>query len=193
MDETSLSQRLRAATRELHEATESLPFAARLMAPDLGREDYARTLARMLGVIGPLEAAVMEADRDGALGFQPLPQGGSIIADLFRLGWDEGRVASLPLAPLPPGLDRAPAAAGVVYLLDGSLLGGRVVARRLRDSLGPGVAGNLSFHADDPAASRQWQRCRAWLDGLPAPWADGAEAGALSAFAALRDWMAAAP
>lgn len=191
MDETSLSQRLRAATRALHEQTEALPFAARLMAPDLDRETYARTLARMLGVIGPLEAAVMDADRDGALGFHPLPQAASIVTDLFRLGWDEGRVGALPQAPLPPGLDGVPAAAGVVYLLDGSLLGGRVVARRLRDSLGHEVAGSLSFHADDPAASQQWQRCRAWLDGLPAPWADGAEAGALSAFAALRDWMAA--
>ncbi|QJE74513.1 biliverdin-producing heme oxygenase [Aerophototrophica crusticola] len=193
MADTTLSQRLRAATEVIHQQTESLPFAARLMAPDLDRDTYARTLARMLGVIGPLEAAVTEADRDGALGFLPLPQAGSIVADLFRLGWDEGRVGGLPLAPLPPGLDITPAAAGVAYLLDGSLLGGRVVARRLRDSLGPEVAGSLSFHADDPAASQQWQLCRAWLDGLPADWADGAEAGALSAFTALRDWMAGAP
>jgi heme oxygenase (biliverdin-IX-beta and delta-forming) len=114
---------LRDGTRAEHDALDAL--FARFDLTDRGH--YARFLAAHAEAGLPVEAAL-----DGAEALFPdwpaRRRGPALVADLAALGQ---AVSVAPIAPLPE-----PAAiAGAVYVLEGSRLGGQLLARRVGKGL----------------------------------------------------------
>ena len=174
---TTVRDRLRAATADVHAALEAeLDLATRLRT----RTDLAVVLARFHGFFHPLEQAL-----DARLG--PLVMAGrhrvpALRADLETLGLGAAAIAALPVCTAAP--PASPGAAwGALYVVEGARLGGRVIARDLARR---GIAAGLQFWPD-AAATPSWPDFLRALEDVPDP--SLAEEGARATFRRLHDWM----
>ncbi|MGE0742580.1 MAG: biliverdin-producing heme oxygenase [Hyphomonadaceae bacterium] len=142
------------------------------------RGAYTHMLERISGPLGALEAA-LSADLGPAL-LSDWPQRRrtpALRADLAALG------GSFQVRFAPPITDEAEAL-GVLYVLEGSRLGGRVLARMAAESADPAVRGATHFfrHAEHAG---HWRDFLAVLETSSAVRANPVRAkrGALDAFA----------
>lgn len=166
---------LRLATAAIHEAVERLPGMERMMGPAVTQADYHGFLIRLARLYGSLEpvcyatlespgsatAAIPATGLAAALGLRPkYPY---IRADLDANGL-AAPALDLTLAA-PPDLNTA---LGALYVLEGSSMGGRVIARHLRRHLGDPLPGEhfFQFHADH--AATDWKTFGGTLEDLAA-------------------------
>jgi heme oxygenase len=169
--------RLRDETRDEHEAIEAaLDWRAR--ASDAA--SYRHWIARLHGFHRGWEPAVAAALADPAF-FDPRRKLHLLADDLARLGG-----CAAPAAPVAAFATPAEAL-GSMYVIEGSTLGGQLIARHVRATLGF----EPTYHASyGPAAGRMWRGFRARIErDVPAADADVAVASAARTFAHLRDWL----
>lgn len=157
---------LREATRAAHDAVDQA-FGAYAMA---GREGYARFLRAQARILPGMERSL----DPGAL-LPPWRERGPLLeADLAALG--EAMPPAVPLS-LPPG---EAARLGAIYVLEGSRLGGAMLARQVPAEW-PGA------FLRTPAPAGLWRAVVALLeaeDTGPA-WREAAAEGARAAFGAF--------
>lgn len=158
MPDSILLAQLRVATRKQHARLESLPALRRLFAHDYSVAEYIRLLQSFFSIFGSLEAAVTATGRKTAacLGYELRRE--DLAADLETLGAES--VADTPVPSVLTG-SRA-AETGCLYVLEGSRLGGKVIARQLASSLGLTADSGMRFFAG-PAGNEghSWaQFCR---------------------------------
>ena len=152
---------LRASTQPLHDALE-----ARVGLPESAASlnDYRRVLGRFLGFHEPLEAVLAERDW-GGFDYAARRRAGDAAGDLAALGLDEAAVAALPRRRANvPGSEAE--ALGMLYVLEGSTLGGQVIRRGLERSFGPEVLGATRFF--DGRGAQTGPLWRAFLQQLEA-------------------------
>jgi heme oxygenase len=177
---------LRAATRARHVAVGNLPGMRRIFADDYSSEEYAAHLARMLGFFEPLERVA--ADRlTAAAAPHFLPRAAALRGDLAHMGWTAAQIAavercaSLPDVP-PEGIF------GYLYVVLGSMLGGRIIEQRLSGVLG--ARAGLRYYGEGSGASDdRWATFCCALDA-----ADRERLGAIcdtanAIFTAFERWM----
>lgn len=175
-----LLARLRERTRAVHERLHRHPVLAPLMAPDLTRAGYVLALQSLQRFHEAVEAAPGWPGRAHTFS---LP----IVSDLIELGASRN-----PLQACSPltGMDDSSAALGARYVLEGSAMGGQVIARNVADVLGwPEDAPGLShFRRDGVDAGRHW---RQFLDHLVHHCrdADACADGAARTFNLLERWL----
>ena len=152
-------QSLRDATRSLHDRVEAavdLPSRA-------GNVDaYAGLLRAMLGLFAPIEDRLTslpwgQTDLDIARH----RRADLLRADLRALGDDPTRVRSCPNVPSPETLA---AGFGSLYVLEGSALGGQIIAREAAASLGLGPETTRFFRSEGRDVGRTWRAFGAALD-----------------------------
>lgn len=187
-------QTLRAATAQAHRRLERVTG---LTSPTLERAGYRHALACLLRVVEPLEAAVSDALPPRLQAFAASRRKAALLrADLICLAADRdpgGSIgAAAARAPDPvrlPRLGGTAAAFGALYVLEGSMLGGMVIAPHVERRLGvsPGACTRY-FRAYGEDAGRMW---RAWREMLAREVAAGdcdeailAAVGAFEAFGA---------
>jgi heme oxygenase len=191
-----LLEALRDATRAAHAAVEHVPALARLLAPDLTRVEYAATLGRMYRFHLALEPRLRSALAGVAdlAAFAEGGRAGAIAVDLHALGVAAPRPA--PLRALPR-LDTPAAAMGCLYVMEGSALGGRVIAKRLADSVGVTPRDGARFFGGESAdvVRDRWLAFCAALEAtgraLSASEQRRLLIGATACFTRLGAWMAA--
>ena len=183
---------LRHATAAVHERLHHVPAFAALAAGRLDRGGYLALLGRLYGFHEPLEAAVARA---GPPGLQPgqWQRAHLLRSDMAALGETDAGIAGLPRHPLP-GRHWSPAhAMGWLYVIEGSTLGGRQLARQL-DHLLPGTdeAGRKFLLAGTGPGHVRWRDFCLALDATGADSASRAEmiAGATEAFHCFEAWFA---
>lgn len=121
--------RLRLETRPFHEAVEANPFNQALTAGTVTTADTTRFLAKMYGFVALYETKLC----NHATAFGPAWQleqryrAMLILKDLQQLGY----LKIPPLCPTLPPLDTHAQLLGAMYVLEGSTLGGQVIARNL--------------------------------------------------------------
>ena len=183
-----MRMRLREVTRDAHERMHSHDGFAAAAAGAISPQDYRDLLARLYGFHAAFDAAMTRAP--AALADElDLPQrrrAGLIGQDLAGLGAD---VAGLPLCDEMPAMRSVGDHLGALYVVEGSTLGGVVIARALEPAFGENRRFYLG-HGDEHG--RLWRGFVARLDRLDgqAEAAD-AERAALAAFAAFERWMSA--
>lgn len=196
-------RQLREETRPEHEATEaSMP----LMSPDLTVASYAAVLRRLLPVVAGWERWA-EAHAPAAV--RPLlparRRSHLLEADLQCLGADAEPNASVgapidwmavvtgdagvagPREGAAGGGERFEAGfLGAMYVLEGSTLGGRFIARHVEEALAlrPGC-GNAYFQGHGDATGRVWRETTALLTALPQGEAETVIAAARRTFRAF--------
>lgn len=134
---------LRARTRAAHERIERGVALARGEG-DLA--DLRRFLERLHGLHVPLEERLARLPWSLiGVDFGERRKAALLARDLEALGHDVGSIASLPRCERLPRADELPRGLGCLYVIEGSMLGGRVLARSLRRRLGPAARGALGF------------------------------------------------
>jgi len=152
----SLSARLRQETAAAHRAVE---IAAGLPGRVVTVADYADCLARFFRLFAPLEAAIGGFAGWAELGIDLAARRRTpaLLADLAALGHRAPAAAPVKL----PGFA---AALGALYVLEGSALGGKILAAAFERQL-PAVAGATRFFGGDGARTGDmWREFKAALD-----------------------------
>lgn len=182
-----LLARLKAETRADHDAIEA---ALDLAGGGLTRDRYRRTLERFYGFYRPLEAGLLVAGAWAGCGLDPADRQKAplLAADLRALGADPD---ALPDCPRLPSHATAASAFGVLYVLEGATLGGQVVSRHLRPTLGITTeAGGRFFRGYGERTGEMWQAFRSSLVAFAAGSENDDEiaAAAIATFRTLRLW-----
>lgn len=185
-DQTSRLAALRAGTRAAHASMETVPAMKRLVSPDLTRDEYVSVLRHMHAFHAHAEPLIAEA-------LHAMPEAASMLdgARPRALARDLAWFGAAPVPPprLPP-IDGAAAALGALYVIEGSGLGGRVIARHLAASLGVGDSAGGSFYGrqDADAVRLRWNRLTALLEAAEAD-THAMIAGARTLFECLEHWL----
>jgi heme oxygenase len=189
----SMVTRLRTATRQAHKNMETVPALVRLLGPDLTDSEYVSVL-RQAGAFYLALALRAETVLKPGAPARAFLDGARLQALTADLGFFGVRV--LPPAPIAmlPLLATEAEVVGALYVLEGSDLGGRVIAKRLAESRGltPDTGGRFYGGHDAESTRARWLRFCALLqrmsdgDGLAA---DAMVRGATMTFRSLEDWM----
>lgn len=126
--------RLQHETRPFHSRLES---RLRLLDPHMTVDEYRAILRQFYGFYQPLEDVIRQVAAKSS-GFEAARRGKVqwLVQDLLALGETERTIAGLPLCmKLPPLMTQA-SFMGSLYVVEGATLGGQMVARFLRQSLG---------------------------------------------------------
>lgn len=178
---TSASLHIRSATQDAHEALERTAVVRRLMSPHLSPGDYLQVLDAWLGVWAPLEDLLvhrypygLDASHMPTLRVGKLRQDvsdlrvalgkGAAAAGLLAWAADAGRLSEFrDLASDRSGW------LGLAYVLQGSMLGGAVVAAHLQRVLPQEVTHCTRFFNPHPPApcglANDWRLWLQWFDG----------------------------
>ena len=175
LTDSSLRDRLRAATSESHAALDATVAGWRIETP-LG---YGAFLSASVVALAPLELALERAGVAEWLPDWPMrARRVALVRDLAALGLE---------AP-PFGAARVPDrdfAAGLLYVLEGSRLGARFLSRQVQ-AVGAGLPLAYLTHGE---GQDLWRSFLAWLEAIPKVGfrTDAAEAGARYGFQCFSD------
>ena len=183
-----LLEKLKSDTRSHHSRLE------RLNGLPASREAYEALLGLFLGFVEPWEkslagAVVPEVGLRAGRGATAW-----LRADLDGLGWNATQIAGLPRCEDLPGCASRLELLGACYVMEGSTLGGQVVSRHVRETLGLDTAAcGRYFHSYGAEVGTRWQCFRSELMRHSSPENDPRiiEA-ATNTFQKLTTWMAAA-
>lgn len=150
MTQTALRDRLRAATAEDHAALDAAVSAWRLD----DAADYRAFLQASADALTPLETALEASDVEQWLpDWSRRARRGALLADLEASG---GRLNPFdPVAPLGSAFGT-----GLVYVLEGSRLGGKVLLRRVEH----GRTGLPTAYLRHGQGQGLWRSFLAWLE-----------------------------
>lgn len=131
---------LRDATRSRHAKLGATPAMSRLFDAGYTIPEYRAHLGRLLGLFEPLECAVACAAKpdDAVLA---LGRSSALREDLGLMGANEIEIGALERCRWTSRVDPA-GLYGYTYVILGSMMGGKIIVKRLRATLGP----SASFH-----------------------------------------------
>ena len=156
------------------------------------RDAYVDLLRRFLGFYLPVEArlaAFAQAFRDNGIDLTERWKVAKLQRDLIVLGENASNQADPSLLPAIPTFPRA---VGCLYVLEGSTLGGQIILRHVRESLGLDAANGAAFFAGYGARTgAMWHAFSRFLSALPfgAHDAGQAIAAARETFESLERWL----
>lgn len=187
-----LMARLKEETRSNHDRLERDPLSRGMLGGELSRDYYTMVLEVYYGLYAPMEDRLAAAADWGALGFDLARRmkAPMLRADLASLGLREPDVATLPRCDGLPWTPNLPAALGCMYVLEGSTLGGQLIARHVQGalSLGPGD-GAAFFTSYGPEVGPLWKEFKAFVELHGAGHEDAVIAAASAMFASLERWF----
>ncbi|MGO0629461.1 biliverdin-producing heme oxygenase [Pseudomonas sp. SAR267] len=172
---------LRQGTRDCHKLLEArLPF----FSPSFDSADYRRLLQAYYGFHFPLEHRL--SDYQG----RERHKAPTLARDLLALGLSEADIGALPLCQALPAIHDEASALGVMYVLEGSTLGGQVLKRAMAERLGIGHDSGAAFL--DVYGERTGSYWRSFLERLGrAPAAEQAATmqAAIDTFTRFEAWL----
>lgn len=157
-------------------------------------EDYRGLMRKFYTLYEPLEGR-LERSADWAgrgWDFAARRKTPWLREDLRALGVSDAEMASWPRATGLPKLDEFGAAVGCLYVIEGSTLGGQVIAKELLDPLGlTAERGGKFFRAYGEATGRRWREFGQWAETQAAqvPLETTAVKGARDTFDGFAQWM----
>ena len=134
----SLRQRIKLATQNLHDKLDTDPVGMKLMSKEATKADYAYFLARTMGFLKPIEAKLLSH----GVATLALPywkpteiRTTRIESDLQSLRISRQEIETLPTMGRVPTILTAGHLMGVSYVIEGSMMGGLVMAKPVRKLL----------------------------------------------------------
>ncbi|QJT08937.1 biliverdin-producing heme oxygenase [Oceanidesulfovibrio marinus] len=128
--------RLKDSIQDLHDAAQETRPLDAILNRSITRDEYRAVLERFYGIVIPFEAFIAANIGGFDLGqpYAEIARRPDLERDLLFFGADAEYIAALPLAEVDARPD-LPTALGLLYLMEGSRLGGLVIARSLQESL----------------------------------------------------------
>lgn len=124
--------RLRESTSDLHHALEHTFHAEAIASGNITRAQYEEVLSLFLGFHRPVEKVIEELHLESFLpDIAERMRTKQLYNDLKKLGFSQAQIDELPDCPSIPCPKTVEQALGVLYVLEGSTLGGRVILKML--------------------------------------------------------------
>lgn len=180
--------RLRSETRLEHEAVEE---TLGLADPGVTRDLYCLRLKQFYGFYCPIEERLAQVDgwEGRGVDLDARRKTSLLRADLAALGAEP--TERIPLCPRLPPLDDAAAGFGCLYVLEGATLGGQIISRHIKSTLGiTPESGGSFFRGYGERTGEMWQSFRTALAAFPVD-VDADRrilASAVATFRELRRW-----
>jgi heme oxygenase len=155
--ELDIMTALKAGTIEQHSAIERImPF----FKEDFSLEAYIRVLKAFLGFFEPVERELRSIATRGSFGFNidRRQRANLLRKDLLALGVSHAGMELLPRCALLPTLENVDDGLGCLYVLEGSTLGGQLIAREVQTRFGVGEkTGAGFFHGYGSQTGVKWR------------------------------------
>ncbi len=187
----TLLKRLKVETGPAHDRIEAAMDLDRRIA---SRDEYRNLLVRFYGFHSAWERSASAVAPDRAF-FEKRCKTGLLVKDLVALGLREDEIIRLPqcapLMPLPSPL----AVLGSMYVVEGSTLGGAIIAREVERKLGLGAeTGCAYFKSYGRETAMMWKEFGATLMAASSPEVDDVIVEtARKTFDVMHDWLCEAP
>lgn len=189
-DQLSLMRSLKLSTTNEHHELET---ALDLLDSSLDLASYKRLLERFLGFYDPWEASCASALGNAHTEwFSARRKSHLLRRDLEVLGKNEHSFACLPQCTELPSLRTTSSALGSMYVIEGSTLGGQLLARHFHSRLGVDAnSGAAFFNGYGERTAEMWRNfAHAVERHVPRPSADEAICAARATFRSLHRWLA---
>lgn len=148
MNSLTLRDWLKRETRADHHQVDQHLALKPLLRRELTVAEYAAALSALYAPIAGLEGALSSSLQTHGLDYRLIQREALLKADIHQLGM---QVACAPLSPLPSS---AANTVGMLYVLEGSRLGGAMIARHVANVLGGQVP--LQFFTAHPLSDEGW-------------------------------------
>lgn len=188
----SLPLQLREATADLHRRVEaSVGLEGRVTT----LPDYRDLLGRLLGLHEVYEATLAGVPWSGLERSLDLPgrrKGAWLRTDLVALGASEGEISRVPRLSPAPLVPDAAAGLGVLYVLEGSTLGGKFILRDVSARFGLSATRGARFFAGyGSRTGAMWRAMVAALEAIDphSGTARRVEAAACETFERFEAWL----
>lgn len=175
-----LRDALRTATADVHARLHRHSGLAAVAGGRIDREAYRRLLSRLYGFYLPFEAVAA---------IEPL-RSGWLASDLAAFDTPQSQLCAIGCCTVLPRLDSAEARVGAMYVVEGSALGGRGLARHLSGLIGADtLAGRRFFASDGADTGRVWRAFGESLGAVPAAGRSTVIDAAVATFCCFETWM----
>ncbi|MCS6808513.1 MAG: biliverdin-producing heme oxygenase [Bacteroidota bacterium] len=187
--------KLKAQTRPQHDSIEGNRFGKAMMDGTLSEADYLLFLQKFYGFHVPLERLLRRINWSSAgIDIEQRCKARLLERDLLSLGMTQDEIASLPEASTLPSMSTIQEAAGVLYVMEGSTLGGQIQARQVQKMYGRTADNGAAYFSSYGAhVGAMWKSCCEAIARI----ADNNEeneaviiASAQQTFQALEHWLA---
>lgn len=185
----SAREALRTATCEVHERLHEHPRLKPLSDGSIGLADYRDVLARLYGFHAAAEAAFVRFAYRAPVDMAARRRTPLLREDLLALEVEATAIDALPLCPDLPPIDDTPALLGCAYVVEGSTLGGRMLAAAVAPLLGGTDAGRRFLLGYGDRHGAMWRAFVAAIEDVPPSRHDGMVAAAVATFAAFERWF----
>lgn len=162
---------LKEKTQSCHSAIERNELLSLVVSSRLNLEIYFKILEKFYGFFYSLENKINRVPElhvfDEIL--KPRHKTHLIKKDFATLGWADGKIASIPTCGILPALNHPSQLFGVLYVTEGSTLGGQVIAKAIKNSIGvTGEHGGSFFNGYGAQTFTMWQDTRAHIEAYSA-------------------------
>ncbi|MEO8629588.1 MAG: biliverdin-producing heme oxygenase [Betaproteobacteria bacterium] len=182
-----LRRHLQVATRDVHTRLDS---ALDLLRAPPEQTRFVHLLERFHGFHRGWETALVARLAGDAAWLVTRGRLLHIEADLRALGRNDCEIACLPICPGANALCADEAAAlGSLYVMEGSTLGGKVIARHVAHAAWYPLAGLTYFDPYGAHTAARWHEIVIRLDAVPHQQWPAVELGAIATFAWLESWL----
>ncbi|HEY8383990.1 MAG TPA: biliverdin-producing heme oxygenase [Microvirga sp.] len=183
----NLLERLKRDTRPAHDRIER---AVNFERSTGSLSAYRALLVRLHGFHTAWEAAVDAAHADHVL-LSGRRKAYLLDRDLRALGYTQAEIATLPVCGAPMPVEMQAAVLGSLYVIEGSTLGGAVIAQAVEQRLGLSAdTGCAYFRAYGRDVAARWRDFGAVLLAASSPATDDLViAAADRTFALMQDWL----
>lgn len=186
----SFRERLKSATRDVHQEIED---GLKLMRADFNMRDYRQLLERMYGYYKPIEIELsrMAAHQSWSSEVLPRFKTSALRNDLDWLGVKKADIEKLPEAYDLPQVHDLPEILGIMYVLEGATLGGKVLSKHFQNRWGLNYrAGASFFNFYGVRVTDNWHRFLDWMELNINPEDESRTiAAARSTFTTMSDWL----
>ncbi len=180
-------KQLRQATDAAHQALHQHPLLSPLTSGDITQARYTQILQAFYGFYLPLEQRIAGTDLAGTYELYASPMLTWLRQDLRFYAVDLHDIPLCEDSPIPARVDEL---LGVLYVREGSLLGGQVICRLLNQRLAASTHSFRFFHGWGDATAARWRTLLTVLDSC------AQEAGsepmcrsAAKTFECLQNWL----
>jgi heme oxygenase len=187
-ERTDLFEMLKRETAAIHEKVMDESWSRRLLSADYTLPEYARLLQKYYGFYFPLETLLLALPVPV---FHPSRAKHSLLREDLRVLSPHWSFEAAICRKLPAVMD-VPSALGICYVLEGATLGGQIIAKHLKISLGLKDQDGLSFFRGyGPETAKMWNAFKAnTRDIVRTPQEfTGMLDAALRTFDSLSEWM----
>ncbi|MEM9356420.1 MAG: biliverdin-producing heme oxygenase [Pseudomonadota bacterium] len=148
---TSLRSFLKRSTEEAHNSVHEIPLFKRFANAELSRTEYQQMMERYFQYFQGLDPAIVTAAQayiPNHIDYVYTPRADLMRADLSELGLSDCAVAALSPCQQQPDIGDIASLVGVVYVIEGSVIGGRQLSHAAEKILAAG------------AGDAYWRWCR---------------------------------